>query len=200
MKGFIYTKANRAKVRRGQKWQTRRLVKPQPEHLAWDRFMGKLKPRYWVGDICYMREPFCFHVGLDKYTPKEIACRLYPGQRGEMHFLDDGPKPDWAGRTRSSMFLPAAFARTFKRVTEVRCERLQDISDEDCFAEGITAVRFTPRITGYTYPGASEGQMWGTPQQAYEAEIVALHGREVWDGNAWVWVYVFQLCDREGRQ
>jgi len=222
MKAFIYTKANRDAVRRGLKSQTRRLVKhlsiedyPDSCDLwgcgAYSRGFGAyfvssdgdpgsrkvwVEPRYSVGDICYMREPFRFHVGLDGYTPKEIACGLHPGQRGDIDYPDDGFQPRLIGRTRSSLHLPAAFARTFKRVTEVRCERLQDISDKDCFAEGIC---FDMRLAGYTYPGAPEGQVWGTPRQAYEAEIVALHGRDVWDGNAWVWVYAFELCDREGK-
>ena len=83
------------------------------------------------------------------------------------------------------------------RIKGVRCERLQDISDEDCMKEGVVAVAdFKTRdcsrklfaLQGYEY-----AQIFNTPRRAFASLIDRVSGRGTWDRNPWVVVYEFEL-------
>jgi hypothetical protein len=101
--------------------------------------------------------------------------------------------------------MPAKYARHFIKITAVRCERLRQISDEDCIREGIKYSREnTPEgMSSFPYytnglrkkrGSAKYNQMqYDTPQQAYAALIDSIHGKGTWEQNPYVWVYVFKL-------
>jgi len=75
------------------------------------------KPRYKVGETVYLKEPYfpyCFERALYKYDSKNQF-----------------------GKWSNKLFMPEKYARYFIEITGVRCEQLQDISDEDCMKEGI---------------------------------------------------------------
>lgn len=86
------------------------------------------------------------------------------------------------------------------RITKVRMQRLQDISEEDCLAEGIYPYYYGDEEEkkrhgippdGYSFDG------WGfhypTPREAYAALIDKISGKGTWEKNPWVWVYEFEL-------
>ena len=123
-------------LQNGTKTATRRLVKPQPKdgflptwRENWDSVAGAqpawvVLPPYHPGDILYVRETFC----LNNF-----------GYHYRADWLDDNcPDMSADDKWRPSIHMPREAARIFLRVTDVRVERLQDITYEDCLREGIT--------------------------------------------------------------
>ena len=81
------------------------------------------------------------------------------------------------------------------RITAVRVERLQDITDEDCLKEGIFQDEgdnmFPPEVF-YDYEGNSDDG-FDYPREAYAALIDKISGKGTWDSNPYVFVYDFEL-------
>nr|DAQ20114.1 MAG TPA: ASCH domain protein [Caudoviricetes sp.] len=85
------------------------------------------------------------------------------------------------------------------RITNIRVERLQDISEEDCMAEGIRRfgkeyVRFKKEYC-YTCQNyaVTDFYSFSTPREAYAALIDKISGKGTWESNPWVFVYDFEL-------
>lgn len=85
------------------------------------------------------------------------------------------------------------------RITNIRVERLQDISEEDCMAEGIRRfgkeyVRFKKEYC-YTCQNyaVTDFYSFSTPREAYVALIDKISGKGTWESNPWVFVYDFEL-------
>ena len=90
------------------------------------------------------------------------------------------------------------------RITGIKCERLQDISDAECMKEGVVGG-----IIGYYVPGikckdwskesyvdTEDGRTWKlfpTPREAFATLIDKVSGRGTWKRNPWVVVYEFEL-------
>ena len=82
------------------------------------------------------------------------------------------------------------------RITDVRVERLQDISDEDCLAEGIDYVNGYSESYFFGF-GVKSDKGWirlgNTPREAYAALIDRISGKGTWESNPYVFVYEFEL-------
>ena len=77
-------------------------------------------------------------------------------------------------RWRPSIHMPRSASRLTLTVTEVRVQRLQDISEEDARAEGIEG-EFLPWPQGYWTYRPYFAELWNS-----------LHGPDAWDANPWV--------------
>lgn len=94
----------------------------------------------------------------------------------------------------NKMFVKADFMPHRIRITNIRVERLQDISDEDCIAEGIY-----PKANGRWYCYDVVRRMgvsydpYPDPREAYAALIDKISGKGTWESNPWVFVYNFYL-------
>ena len=88
----------------------------------------------------------------------------------------------------NKMFVQADLMPHQLRITSVRPERLQDITDEDCLKEG---VRFVENSDGYFSNGMSDG--YTTPISAFAALIDKISGRRIWERNPFVWRIEFKL-------
>jgi hypothetical protein len=124
-------------------------------------FCNEYSP-YKRGDILWVRETWGFHNAEGYYFK---VC-----DNGKI-FCDDG-----SIRYRPSIHMPREVARIFLRVTDVRVERLREISSTDCYAEG--AGNFMILDERRWFMG-----VWN--------EINAKRGCG-WDANPWVWVYTFE--------
>lgn len=96
----------------------------------------------------------------------------------------------------NKMFVEATYMPHHIRITDVRIERLQDISDEDCIAEGITHVEGIcdySELDTYSYDGIHYG--WLTAKIAFSELIDKISGKGTWDANPFVFVYEFELVD-----
>ena len=143
--------------------------------------INNILPKYNVGEVVAVAQAY------------KDTCWTSPVLR-----LKD--KPGWSNK----MFVYAGLMPHQIRITNVRVERLQDISDEDCLREGIYAhtvqLDETPGVkpyTSYSYnmlPGSNIKRWWfGTPRKAFAALIDKLNGKGTWASNPWVFIYEFEL-------
>lgn len=94
----------------------------------------------------------------------------------------------------NKMFVRADLMPHQIRITNVRVERLQDISDEDCLKEGIETFfygncKFPP--DGYTFDGGKSH--FNTPRETFAHLINKVSRKDVWSENPYVFVYDFEL-------
>ncbi len=81
------------------------------------------------------------------------------------------------------------------RITNIRIERLQDISEEDCLKEGILrGYDVGSDSMTYWYHGLANSS-FRTPQEAYASFIDRISGKGTWESNPYVFVYDFELID-----
>lgn len=111
----------------------------------------------------------------------------------------------------NKMFVRADLMPHHIRITNIRVERMQDISDEDCLAEGIRKIQgfnyykdsfiykgcetFGPDCKyGFLYKKAeSLGlDLFQTPREAYAALVKLICGKDIWERNPFVFVYEFE--------
>lgn len=96
------------------------------------------------------------------------------------------------------------------RITNIRVERLQDISDDDCFKEGVyhdsadgaglnwiscKDMKAQNELLRHEWHDKKGLWFWDTPQGAFAALIDKLSGKGTWKSNPWVFVYDFELVD-----
>lgn len=215
----------------GRKTQTRRIIKPQPRKgqvIVRDGSVfrysgaGNCRPQFQPGDILYVRETWTklWYVDPDGYTHYDKPMFYYAAD-GTPHITlcdEDGfALDDQLIRWRPSIHMPKAAARIFLRVSNIRVERLKDMTEEDAFAEGYKDCNpWCYHLMYENYPdspipcfAASSGEC--PPDSPCNHSIPELFGIEVWnttikktdlarygwDANPWVWVIEFQRIGRE---
>lgn len=192
---------------------------PHACHIKTGRDVA-IEARYVPGDIAYVKEAwrmggrgdFEWEEGV---TPVDYqadgrtifhdtdSLGLYP------HGDPDADKKHWLpkrhehhadqARWRSPLFMPEWASRLKIEFTSVRCERLQEISEEDAIAEGIWAefqtVASALHLDGNAYYHGSREQRSGgfdTAVQAYAHLWESIHGEGSWEENPFVWVYGYR--------
>ena len=95
----------------------------------------------------------------------------------------------------NKMFVRAGNMPHAIRITNIRVERLQDISDDDCLKEGIWRDdNVGLEGTTYWYHGLANSS-FRTPQEAYASLIDRISGKGTWASNPYVFVYEFELIN-----
>ncbi len=99
------------------------------------------------------------------------------------------------GRLRNARFMPRRFSRTTLTVTDVRVQRLQDISEADAVAEGVERLKSGRGFYDPTVAKAAVhfGEWTSTAIQGLSRLWNSLHGPDAWDANPWVWVKTFTV-------
>lgn len=223
MKGINFIEPLFLKVVNGEKTQTRRIIKPQPDFLSENFKFAKqndgkiILPRYESGETLYLKEPYrIIHPGQNTF---EIEWR-YTGKISlyYYHLFDDNTEiKTWVEKRLkeqkksvwcNKLFAPQFASKHFIETTGVRAERLREISDEDCIREGIVkegefryhngTMETTRRekIDAHNYCNCGENHQfvgYRTPQDAYAALINKINGKGTWASNPFVWVYDFEL-------
>ncbi len=105
----------------------------------------------------------------------------------------------------NKMNVAAEFMPHHIRITDIKVERLQDISEADCLKEGIihktTPVLYPCGNNVYTFEGNNGGAWYGSIQGYMTAKVAFAHlidkvsGKGTWESNPWVFVYSFKLID-----
>lgn len=184
----------------GSKTQTRRIAKPRgssrPSLLdgQWsDSYVLHPENREWLmsdcpygqpGDLLWVRET----CGTGGYFPLPWAYRAdgneYPGER-------------WT----PAIHMPRRASRLTLRITEVRVQRLQDISEDDAQAEGVDSdsadgiFYYVPGILPHSItavePTCREGD---APRRNCFANLWRhINGPDSWTANQWVWALTFEV-------
>ena len=94
----------------------------------------------------------------------------------------------------NKMFVRADLMPHQIRITDVRVERLQDISDEDCIKEGVRKVVNENGIYIQYYVGKGDNACsFENPREAFAYLINKTCGEKTWENNPYVFVYEFKL-------
>ena len=169
----------------GRKTMTRRLIPDEFFGLTWDTRGNTLVYENEYGDFIDVR-----HSKYTRYKLGEVVAVSQCYNDVVQEFTDLAFVP---GST-NKMFVRADLMPHQIRITGIRCERLQDISDEDCVKEG---VRVGSQALEYPYYFIDTKQFlicdYKSPRRAFAALIDKVSGRGTWDRNPWVVVYEFEL-------
>lgn len=169
----------------GRKTMTRRLIPDEFFGLTWDTRGNTLVYENEYGDFIDVR-----HSKYTRYKLGEVVAVSQCYNDVVQEFTDLAFVP---GST-NKMFVRADLMPHQIRITGIRCERLQDISDEDCVKEG---VRVGSQALEYPYYFIDTKQFlicdYKSPRRAFAALIDKVSGRGTWDRNPWVVAYEFEL-------
>lgn len=146
------------------------------------KFIEGLKPKYQIGDILYVKETWSLTRGFFEGDEKVLY---------KADFTDEDAK---AFHWKPSLFMPQAYARIFLKVTNVRVERLQDISEEDAIAEGIK--RIGDGWKDYDFKDNSKyNYRYLRAIDSYKSLWNSINKKEPekqWQANPYVFVYEFE--------
>lgn len=165
---------------------TRRIIKPQPQGYFevseeplyiydTDGKQGKITPPYQPGDILYVRETFI-----------QAAAHIF------WYKADDKP---WMSKDllwKPSIHMPKEAARIWLKVTDVRVERLQDITGLSVQKEGI---ELDPKECASKFDFITElfllfQELWDSTIKKSDLDSYG------WDANPYVWVIEFERCEK----
>lgn len=93
---------------------------------------------------------------------------------------------------KNKMFVCADLMPHHIRITDIKAERLQDISEEDCLREGLLAGKQEPKMYGFKLPKGTVLSFM-TPRDAFALLIDRISGKGTWRRNPWVFAYTFEL-------
>lgn len=183
----------------GEKTVTRRLMKPQPDFLGsmvdpntpFKTLGAGLHARITCpygepGDRLWVRETFAT-LSAGQYEPVKPA----HGYGQDVRFAATDPLTDCDVGVRGyawrpSIHMPRWASRILLEITAVRVERLQDISDEQCVAEGIGVTKHAVGVK-LTSPHDES-----VPRAMFRELWQSINGAESWAANPWVWVVEFR--------
>ncbi len=184
----------------GRKTCTRRLVKFLPgENSQWTGYIkdglmlynGRNEPcirkvPYQLGDILYVRETWC-GLPVNEAGHMRGHTIYYYKADGELR-----PK-GWRGTWHPSIHMPKEASRIWLKVTDVRVERLQDITEDGAKAEGANFkngknVGFEEKMNRTAIERFTE--IWNSTIKKSDID------RYGWDANPYVWVIEFERCEK----
>ena len=204
----------------GRKTATRRVVKfPKYKNPLWTGYVPDghtlygsnnipaAESHYKAGDILYVRETWqedeqalgqCNRAYGYIYKADYDYQSLNSCDDSAEEILTDFP---WCIKWRPSIHMPKAAARIFLKVTNVRAERLRDITAEDCKKEGIKEwyigmgeSGFSISLHSLSFYGSAIGAfaaLWNDTIPKKELE------KQGWNANPWVWVIEFERIEVE---
>lgn len=99
----------------------------------------------------------------------------------------------------SPIVMPRSASRILLEVTDVRVERVQDISEADAIAGGLEAIAKEGSLIKYGIPGTDDfgwRSDWSVASRvAYRRLWESIHAVGSWDDNPWVWVVEFRRIE-----
>lgn len=132
-----------------------------------------IKPKCTIGDILWVRET---------WSPGPFEnCTHIPFIYRADYSTDLASKTKW----RPSLFMPREAARIFLKVTNVRCERISEISCEDCRKEGVLYHKHDNKDVDDFLALEAFMELWQK-----------INGNDSWKQNPYVWVYDFEQVEK----
>jgi hypothetical protein len=142
-----------------------------------EKKIGVLNPRYQVGEVIAIAQPY-----------KDII-QCLPMYSDAILGVDGIPHKEFKAGWTNKMFVKAGLMPHHIRITDVKVECLQDISEEDILKEGIYELAFN-----YYLPNGY-GKSFNRPREAFAYLITLVSGKGMWERNPWVVAYSFELVD-----
>lgn len=133
---------------------------------------------------------------LIEFSPFKVGevvavAQRYKDIRDIIGDIQDGKSIKSMAGWNNKMFVSADLMPHQIRITNVRVERLRDISDEDCIREGIVKALGLYGCEGLCERG--DQLYFNTPRAAFASLIDKVLGKGTWESNPWVFVYEFEL-------
>jgi len=188
----------------GSKTQTRRVVKPPKEFIG-DWFLQHVNfvrsrvncPFGEIGDVLWVRETFC-PTGSNEYLHIETNLPFfYKADVKEVEFAKE-MMPNYGWKWKPSIFMPKDAARIWLKITAIRVERLNDISDEDAKNEGIKLSEHSSENVDLWYR-YDDGSYTFLPQTSFRTLWESINGKDSWNSNPWVWVIEFERIEKPSK-
>ena len=205
----------------GRKTQTRRALRFQPapgigivrktirsadaepyhsfeRRSLYGNYAGELEVRIKRGDRLWVKETHAI-VPRTAYRMSEgVQQTLRPNDDHDAAVYAAGWERSKPGRWRPSIHQPRWASRLTLTVTDVRVERLRDITRDDAIAEGLVRMPLAPASAvemgcDWGFEGDSRH---GSPVSAYAALWNSINGADAWDANPWVAAYTFTVRHR----
>lgn len=197
-------------VLEGRKTQTRRIIQKDFFSLTWDKRDDTLVYENSMGDfidirnskyaLCKVGEVVAVAQSYkDLGYKKKQYTRKEDSENGFLYseFVNEIPMPWPINGFSNKLFVKPELMPHQIRITNVRVERLQDISDEDCWKEGIERINMSLEQEDYRYCFYDNmKELWNkyrTPQEAFAHLINKVSKKDVWSENPYVFVYDFEL-------
>jgi hypothetical protein len=172
----------------GRKTMTRRISEDQIRNSifcksGYESIHGyEIKPKYKVGEVVAIAQSYESVYNEKGLETMDMLVSWLKNHKG------------W----QNKLFVAAGYMIHHIRITDIKIERLQDISDEDCLKEGIYRLDSANGNGGiaYSFVGASDKKhigLYNTPRDAFEVLIDKVSGKGVFQSNPYVFVYEFNL-------
>lgn len=185
-RGIIFSKPMVLALLADIKTQTRRKLKFQPANESELPALTAC-PYGQPGDRLWVREAWRTLKEYDAIQPGELPRDTPLRYEADQHYNQYEFEP---GRLRQGIFMPRWASRMELEITQVRLQRLQDISDSDAIAEGIHAIHGSTPTEEFLADEEDEDLLG--PADLYRAVWESLHGVGSWDKNSWIWVVEFE--------
>ncbi len=207
---FLLTQA----VLEGRKTQTRRIVPKDFFSLTWNEKNGTLwyensmgdfidvrnskYALYKVGEVIAVAQSYCsIAEELENSNNATCAAHYEKNEQKASEYISWMEHPGF----NNKMFVASDKMIHQIRITDVRVERLQDISDGNCIKEGVELNTRQYEYDGtkyYCVRGLGYWRGFGctnfhTPREAFAALIDKVSGKGTWESNPYVFVYDFEL-------
>ena len=147
-------------------------------------------PKYQIGEKVAVAQSYktiydTMEEQLGNSKANEWWCKAYD-------VLDNQFGPATTPGYNNKLFVRASIMPHVIEITDIKAERLQDISDEDCLREGLLTGEQEPKMYGFRLPKGTVLSFL-TPREAFAALIDRLNGRGTWQRNEWQFAYTFKL-------
>lgn len=157
------------------------------EYKVTDSNQPYFKCPFNIGDIIWVRETFY-----------ELTADVL---KGKYFYKADLEKMGWTFKWKPSLFMPKKACRLFLEITDIRIERLNEISESDAIEEGIKSVGKDIEFCGTFYLGSyfenysKEGYSFLKPVESFRTLWEKINGIGSWQTNPFVWVYDFKVVE-----
>lgn len=146
-------------------------------------------PKYQIGEVVAIAQSYETMWNTRTVATQQMADWLYGNYYGTLPWTNK--------RHVSAEYMPHHI-----KITDIKVERLQDISDEDCLKEGVfmqDPVPFHSAFIGYTGDATLDEhkpkKWFQTPREAFAALIDKISGKGTWESNPLCFCYSFELID-----
>ncbi|UWI17959.1 MAG: ASCH domain protein [Bacteriophage sp.] len=159
------------------------IVSPLNYAFGWKNdkgdFTGWNIPKYKVGEVVAIAQSYSDCGNMPDYELGEDGYPIMPKRSGFFN----------------KMFVRADLMPHHIRITDIKIERLQNISDEDCFKEGIFKWDTGQKdIPFYSFHNADIPD-YNDSRDAFAELIDKVSGKGTWASNPYAFVYEFELID-----